>query len=656
MDYNYHEAVSRNIGWLSEWEQLSLRTKKAAIAGMGGVGGAHLISLTRLGIGQFHIADLDQFEVANFNRQHGAMMDTLAKEKVDVLASQAKNINPEVLIKTFSQGINEANIDEFLEGVDVFVDGFDFFVLDIRRKVFQRCYELGIPAVTAAPIGMGTAYLCFSPQGMSFEDYFNFAGLTQSQQYINFVVGLTPKAFHRHYLIDPTRLDLVNKRGPSTVMGINLCAGVVATEVLKMLTGRGKVYYAPYYQAFDAHQCQWGRGKLLWGNKGPLQKLKCQLGYKMSQQVAAQSVAPDEVFKPKTMIEELINTARWAPSGDNTQPWQFEIIDDKHFIIYAHDTRDWCVYDLDGRASQIAVGAMLETLFIAASAMGFKAVFKRRESSAEEKPEIEVSLSALTECEEQPLRSVIEMRTTQRRSLSIQPLSRKQKQLLENAVGDNYQVIWLEGWKNKWQMAKLLFKNAHIRLTIPEAYKVHKDIIQWDAQFSASKIPDQAVGLDPIALKLMKWAMHSWQRVELLNNYFAGTWMPRLQLDFFPALRCAGHFVIVADTPLNTMDDYFNGGRALQRFWLTATRLDVQLQPEMTPLIFSRYSQVSENFTSDVQANNNAGLLAAELEKILGSQFNERRVFMGRVGMGNRPSSRSTRQEANLLIKAAKML
>jgi len=651
MDYNYHEAVSRNIGWLSEWEQLALRNKKVAIAGMGGVGGAHLISLSRLGIGQFHIADLDQFEVANFNRQQGAMMDTLDKEKVDVLSAQAKNINPEAHIKTFEKGINEANIDEFLDGVDVFVDGFDFFVLDIRRKVFQRCYELGIPAVTAAPIGMGTAYLCFSPQGMSFEDYFNFAGLTQSEQYINFVMGLTPKAFHRHYLIDPTRLDLVNKRGPSTVMGINLCAGVVATEVLKMLTGRGKVYYAPYYQAFDAHQCQWGRGKLRWGNKGPLQKLKCQLGYKMSQQVAAQSIAPDAVFKPKTVIEELINIARWAPSGDNTQPWRFELIDNEHFVIHAYDTRDWCVYDLDGHASQIAVGAMLETLSIAAESMGFQAIFIRREESSEDKAEIDVSLQSSDKKITHPLRSSIEMRTTQRRCLSTQPLSAEQKQSLEDAVGDGYRVIWLEGWDNKWQMAKLLFKNAHIRLTIPEAYKVHKEIIQWDAQFSSDKIPDQAVGLDPVALKMMKWAMHSWQRVQLLNNYFAGTWMPRIQLDFFPALRCAAHFVIIADKPLKTIDDYLNGGRALQRFWLTATKLGVQLQPEMTPLIFSRYSKMSENFTLDNKANQNAHILANNFKSILADQFSENQVFMGRMGFGKKPLSRSTRQSVTQLMK-----
>lgn len=651
MDYNYHEAVSRNIGWLSEWEQLSLRNKKVAIAGMGGVGGAHLITLARLGIGRFHIADLDTFEVANFNRQYGATMETLEQDKVEVLAHQARNINPEADIKVFPEGVNEHNIDEFLAGVDVFVDGFDFFVLDMRAKVFQRCKELGIPAVTAAPIGMGTAYLNFDPHGMSFEEYFCLNGLEQSQQYINFVMGLAPKGFHREYLIDPSRLDLVNKRGPSTVMGINLCAGVIGTEVVKMLIGRGKVYYAPYYQAFDAFACQWTRGKLSKGNNGWLQKLKCQIGYKAFQQIAGQSIAPDELFKPQTVIEELINIARWAPSGDNSQPCRFEIVDDEHLLIYAHDTRDWCVYDLDGRASQIAVGALLETLSIAATAMGIDATFARRENAAEDQPVIEVTLSKSSQPAYHPLRAAIEMRSTQRRAFSTTPLTSEQKKSLENSLGDGYRVIWIEGWKHKWRMARLLFRNAHIRLTIPEAYTVHKQIIQWDAQFSEDRVPDQAIGLDPVALKLMHWAMHSWARVQMLNKYFAGTLMPRIQLDLLPALRCAGHFVIVAEQPLKYIDDFIDGGRALQRFWLTATSIGLQFQPEMTPLIFAHYARASKSFTQDIEANRNAQILANELEQILGSQFNDNRVFMGRLGVGNRPVSRSTRQTVDKLIK-----
>lgn len=69
-------------------------------------------------------------------------------------------------------------------------------------------------------------------------------------------------------------------------------------------------------------------------------------------------------------------------------------------------------------------------------------------------------------------------------------------------------------------MARLLFANAEIRLTTPEAYEVHKSIIEWNAQISGDRIPDRAVDLDPVALRAMRWAMHSRERVKFLN-----TWM-----------------------------------------------------------------------------------------------------------------------------------
>ena len=35
--------------------------------------------------------------------------------------------------------------------------GLDFFEIPIRRAIFARCHALGIPAITAAPIGAGPA-------------------------------------------------------------------------------------------------------------------------------------------------------------------------------------------------------------------------------------------------------------------------------------------------------------------------------------------------------------------------------------------------------------------------------------------------------------------------------------------------------------------
>jgi molybdopterin/thiamine biosynthesis adenylyltransferase len=271
--FSYREAFDRNLGWFTEAEQERLRGKTIAIAGMGGVGGVHLLTLARLGVAGFHIADLDSFELANFNRQVGANMSTIGEGKTSVLARMAKDINPEIRMVEFPNGINEDNVKEFLSGVDLFIDGFDFFVLGIRRKTFQLCRELGIPAVTAAPVGMGVAFLAFAPDGMSFEEYFRFEGQPELRQYLNFLLGLTPKGMHRAYLVEPTRVDLVKKKAPSTIIGVQLCASFTAAQVVKMLLKRGEVRPAPYHYHFDAYLNKF-RTVRSPGNNGFWQRLK----------------------------------------------------------------------------------------------------------------------------------------------------------------------------------------------------------------------------------------------------------------------------------------------------------------------------------------------------------------------------------------------
>ena len=108
--FSYDAAFERNLGWLTEAEQLALRGKKVAIAGMGGVGGVHLITLARLGIGAFHIADFDRFSLANFNRQIGANIQTIDRPKVEVLEEMALAVNPQLRITRFDEGVNTENL------------------------------------------------------------------------------------------------------------------------------------------------------------------------------------------------------------------------------------------------------------------------------------------------------------------------------------------------------------------------------------------------------------------------------------------------------------------------------------------------------------------------------------------------------------------
>ena len=144
--------------------------------------------------------------------------------------------------------------------------------------------------------------------------------------------------------------------------------------------------------------------------------------------------------------------------------------------------------------------------------------------------------------------------------------------------------------------------------------------------------------------------MQSWGRVKFLNRYLAGTWLPRIELDIVPALACAAHFVITAKQRPTAIDDYVAAGRAVQRFWLTATRLGLQLQPEMTPLIFARYCDNGRRFTADERAWSRALGLAEALDELIGAEERGRAVFMGRVGAGRAPQTRSTRLSLDRLM------
>ena len=85
---------------------------------MGGVGGIHLMTLTRLGIGSFHVADPDGFDLANFNRQYGASMRTLGQNKAEVMAEEALAVNPELDIKVFAEKVTPENVGAVLDGVE----------------------------------------------------------------------------------------------------------------------------------------------------------------------------------------------------------------------------------------------------------------------------------------------------------------------------------------------------------------------------------------------------------------------------------------------------------------------------------------------------------------------------------------------------------
>ena len=652
--FDYREAFSRNIGWLTEREQVVLRRSRVAIAGMGGVGGIHLLTLARLGVGAFRIADLDRFELANMNRQAGAGMSSLGREKVEVMAAAARDINPEVALDAFPDGVNEGNAGAFLAGADLFVDALDFFALEVRRMLFARAAALGIPAVTAAPIGFGTTYFVFLPGGMSFEEYFRLDGLAPERQYVNFAVGLTPRGFHRAYLADPSRMDLAGRRGPSTAAAVQLCAGVVGTEAVKILTGRGRVWPAPWYHQFDAFQGRWLRGRLVLGNRGPLQTLKRQVGYRVYGRLS-RNARPAEEPATGSRIERILDLARWAPSGDNAQPWRFELRGANELVVHIHvegESRN--VYDFDGgRPTLLSAGFLLESLRLAASRFACDSQWEYRGGEGANH-RIAVKFTPQPGLAEDPLCDFLAARSVDRRRYLTTPLTAAEKAALEAALGPNLAIAWHEVRDARWRMARINARATDIRLRLRAAYEVHRRVLDWDRPFSPDGVPAAAIGLDPMTLRLMRSVMRTWRRVDVMNRFFGGTVMPRFQLDIVPGLACAAHFTVGWRTPPGAGKDVaalLEAGGLLQRFWLLATNLGLVVQPSLAPLCFAHYAGRTGADVLDARGLARARDLARHVDAL---RFDPATplVFMGRIGrpIANPSPSRSIRRMVTSLL------
>ncbi|OQY18443.1 MAG: thiamine biosynthesis protein ThiF [Desulfobacteraceae bacterium 4572_35.1] len=277
LEFLIENEFSRNIGFLNFEDQRKLLKARVAVVGAGGVGGLHILTLARLGVGNFHIADPDTFEAANISRQFGASQKTLGRNKAEVLAEMVKDINPHAGVEIFSTGVNDENADRFLADCQVLVDGIDFFAFDVRRMLFNLARKKGLYAITSAPLGFGSTLQTFVPDGMTFDEYFGTSdNFTFTKNLAAFAAGIAPNPYHISYM-DIKKVNIKQQKGPAVAPACTLATSLLSTEVVKIITGSQKVLAVPHYIQIDMYRRKLKKGYLLGGGKNPLQRFKAWL-------------------------------------------------------------------------------------------------------------------------------------------------------------------------------------------------------------------------------------------------------------------------------------------------------------------------------------------------------------------------------------------
>ncbi len=273
-DAFYQRAFSRNRGLISEEEQLALKAARVAIPGMGGMGGTHAATLARTGIGHYTVADFDEFDVHNINRQYGAMASTVGKPKASVMASIVKDINPDAQVTVFDTAIDEQNVDEFLADADLVIDALDIFAMAARRLIYRRAREKGLPVLFTAPIGFSAALFLFDPKGMDCDTFFGLNdNMSNNEMVLHFLAGIGGVGPHLKYM-DVTQINPETGGAPSVGMACNIGAGMVATEVVNWILQRRTVKAIPWFMHFDPYARHFRQHFRWLGARNPVHQLR----------------------------------------------------------------------------------------------------------------------------------------------------------------------------------------------------------------------------------------------------------------------------------------------------------------------------------------------------------------------------------------------
>lgn len=228
--------LNRTLPFLTENGAETLKYKTVGVAGCGGVGGATAVTLARMGVGHFHLADPGVFDTPDINRQWGASTKTLGKKKIDIYREWIQDINPFATVEVWQEGIQEGTLETFLKDCDLLIDCLDLSVPPkTRGEMFERARRQGVFAISAPIFGFGTIVVGADPKGMPISPLVKL--LESSQAAASF-----PKILYRFFM--PEHLDLIahwldekKTKVPSTAIAPLVAASVVATESLAALIG-----------------------------------------------------------------------------------------------------------------------------------------------------------------------------------------------------------------------------------------------------------------------------------------------------------------------------------------------------------------------------------------------------------------------------------
>jgi len=646
--------TNRNQYKITRAERSTLSTKKIGIVGLSvGQSIALTLSMER-GFGELRLADFDLLELSNLNRIRTGLYN-MGVPKVVIAAREIAEIDPFLKVTCFFDGLTEANMDNFFTGngkLDLLVDECDG--LDIKIISRYKARELKIPVV------MDT-----SDRGMLDVERFDLE--PQRPILHGAVENVNPQTIKEltneekiPIILQMLGIENISLRAKASMVEVEqsintwpqlassvTLGGAVGADVCRRILldqfhGSGR-YYIDLDELIPEPQPQVRPG---YNYNNPFKPLTAGEMRGMVNGMVFKS-SPDTIIPDNETIKKLVNAACAAPSTGNDQPWKW-LYKDGTLHLFHDEFRSYSFGDFQKIASYISFGAAYENLYINALQLGIEPVLQLFPGNSTQKPVASISFKKLSSNGDaialKPLNEAIFKRNTNRNpapktvipSATLDQLTR----FAESIPGAK--LRWFTNEDELNILTKIIGACDRTRLLNPAG---HYDFVHREMRWTGADADDTKDGIDVRTLGLSNSQLAALNVIKDAN--VVGTIKDLGGGGAFDTLAkrtiANASALCMITLPEYNLENFFEGGRAMERFWLAATNLGIAVHPLISP--FYLFPRVTHSNGEGLDTKSMAELKNLRKEFVALTEIGDNRaeVFLTKIAIAPRPAIKTHR-------------
>jgi hypothetical protein len=586
-------------------EQARLSRQRVGIVGLSvGQSVAVTMALER-GFGEVRLADFDGLELSNLNRIR-AGVHSLGLPKVIVTAREIAEIDPFLSVRCYPDGVTPENLEAFLfDGgfsLDLLIDECDS--LDVKILLRSEAKARGIPVLmdTSDRGLLDVERFDREPErpilhGLVGDlDPRRLRGLTTEEKipYILQMLDLTALSTRmRASLIEVEQTITTWPQLASAVVHGGAAAADVARRIaLGQMTASGR-YRVDLEALIPGPEPPRAATDAAAVPPPPPQREEMLSAIRKAEAGRPAEGGAAPLALERDQVGRLVAAAIAAPSGGNCQPWKW-LYREGVLSLFHDPARSRSLLDFQGAGAMLSLGAAAENLILAAHHEGLAVELRSLAEGGH--PEWVAAFrfyhrpnASRAPREWDDLSAMIGVRHTNRKLAPRRTLRPEDLRAMDEAVrsipGAELQI--LEAEQELEEVGRLLGAGDRLRLLDRRLNREMMGEVRWSPEEARATRDGIAIGtmelkpLDRAGLKVCR----DWPTLELIREWGVGSGLERMAVRSIASAGAVGLVTLPRARPA----DYFQGGRAVQRAWLTASRRQIAFQPMTAlPYLFAR--------------------------------------------------------------------